>query len=121
MTVHDPALAPTFPSAARDIFAANYPEIPHKLTHRLSSDARLSLEGLAALAEKLPEKAIEYNRGDLPVGVDGKPGGTGLSIGETIRHIATSNSWAVLKNIEQVPEYRALLMALLEELSLIHI
>ena len=53
MTVHDPALAPTFPSAARDIFAANYPEIPHKLTHRLSTDARLSLEGLAALAEKL--------------------------------------------------------------------
>ena len=116
MTVHDTSLAPTFPSAARDIFAANYPEIPHKLTHRLSSDARLSLEGLAVLAEKLPEKAIEYNRGDLPVGVDGKPGGTGLSIGETIRHIATSNSWAVLKNIEQVPEYRALLMGLLEEL-----
>ena len=116
MTVHDTSLAPTFPAAARDIFAANYPEIPHKLTHRLSSDARLSLEGLTALAEKLPEKAIEYNRGDLPVGVDGKPGGTGLSIGETIRHIATSNSWAVLKNIEQVPEYRALLMGLLEEL-----
>ena len=116
MTVHDTSLAPTFPAAARDIFAANYPEITHKLNHRLSSDARLSLEGLAALAEKLPEKAIEFNRGDLPVGVDGKPGGTGLSIGETIRHIATSNSWAVLKNIEQVPEYRALLMGLLEEL-----
>ena len=116
MTVHDTSLAPTFPAAARDIFAANYPEITHKLNHRLSSDARLSLEGLAALAEKLPEKASEFNRGDLPVGVDGKPGGTGLSIGETIRHIATSNSWAVLKNIEQVPEYRALLMGLLEEL-----
>ena len=75
MTVNDTTLAPTFPAAARDIFAANYPEIPHKLTHRLSSDARLSLEGLAALAEKLPGTAIEYNRGDLPVGVDGKPGG----------------------------------------------
>ena len=50
------------------------------------------------------------------MGVDRKPGGTGLSIGETIRHIATSNSWAVLKNIEQVKEYRVLLMGLLEEL-----
>ena len=38
------------------------------------------------------------------------------TIGDTIRHIATSESWAVLKNIEQAPAYRALLMDLLEEL-----
>ena len=65
---------------------------------------------------ELPQRSVEYNRGDLPVGVDGKPSSNGLTIGETIRHIATSNSWAVLKNIEQIPEYNALLMGLLEEL-----
>ena len=45
MTVHDTALAATFPPSARETFAANYPETPHKLTHRLSPDARLSSKG----------------------------------------------------------------------------
>jgi hypothetical protein len=48
--------------------------------------------------------------------VDGKPGATGLSIAETIRRVAEANSWAVLKNIEQVPAYEALLLGLLDEL-----
>ena len=52
----------------------------------------------------------------VPIGVDGKPGDTGISIGDTIRHIATSNSWAVLKNIEQDPAYEALLLNLLGEI-----
>ena len=105
-----------FDDAARDSFAAAYPETPHILRHHLAEHALLTLDSLASLAERLPECSIEYNRGDLPIGVDGKPGGTGLSIGETIRHIARSNSWAVLKNVEQAPEYEALLLALLGEI-----
>ena len=54
MTVHDMSLAQTFPRSARETFARNYPETPHKLTHSLTADARLSLEGLASLAESLP-------------------------------------------------------------------
>ena len=107
---------PCFSDAARRHFAGLYPEQPHLLRHALEEDDRLTLDGLATLAAQLPEKSIEYNRGDLPIGVDGKPGTTGMSIEDTIRHIATSNSWAVLKNVEQVPEYRALLLSLLEEL-----
>ena len=53
----------------------------------------------------------------MPIGVDGKPAGNGLTIGETIRGIETSNSWAVLKNIEQNPVYAALLAELLGELE----
>ena len=121
MTVHDPDLAqqrttPVFPKSTLATFAANYPEVPHTLAHRLQLDERLTLDALASLAGQLPDASIEYNRGNLPVGVDGKPGSNGLTIEETIRHIATSDSWAVLKNIEQVPEYRALLLGLLEEL-----
>src|SRR3546814_20811861 len=41
----------------------------------------------------------------------------GLSIGETISAIDTNRSWAVLKNIESEPDYRQLLMALLDELK----
>ncbi|MBD3729127.1 MAG: transcriptional regulator [Sphingomonadales bacterium] len=105
-----------FPESSRAQFAAAYPELPHILRHNLAQSDLLTLDALAALAGKLPPEEIEYNRGDLPIGVDGKPGSTGMSIGDTIRHIATSNSWAVLKHIERVPEYEALLLALLAEL-----
>lgn len=105
-----------FGAAARLQFAAAYPEVPHVLNHTLTHHDLLTLNALAVLAGKLPESSIEYNRGDLPIGVDGKPGSTGLSIEDTIHHIATSNSWAVLKNIEQVPAYRTLLLSLLGEL-----
>ena len=120
MTKHNPAIAAAtqrvFPSESLVAFAKAYPETPHVLRHALEADERFSLDALASLGEALPAKSIEYNRGDLPIGIDGKPGSNGLSIGETIRQIATSQSWAVLKNIEQVPDYQALLMALLEEL-----
>lgn len=116
MTMSDQQSSEIFGIAARLQFAAAYPEVPHLLRHELADHPLLALDALAALAGDLPGSSIEYNRGDLPIGVDGKPGGTGLSIEDTIRHIATSNSWAVLKNIEQVPAYEALLLSLLAEL-----
>lgn len=115
-SVPSPQARAFFPDSSRARFESAYPETPHLLRHDLHDDSRLSLDALAQLAESLSDQSIEYNRADLPIGVDGKPEPTGLSIGETIRRIATSNSWAVLKNIEQVPEYKALLLHLLGEL-----
>lgn len=106
----------TFPPAALDTFAANYPEVPHKLVHTLGAHPLFEFEALAQLAEALPDPSIEYNRGDQPIGVDGKPAPTGVPIGETIRRIEATGSWAVLKNIEQHPAYAALLGELLGEL-----
>ena len=107
-----------FSTESRAEFAAHYPETPHMLRHQLNDDARLTLDALAHLAEALPDKSIEYNRGDLPLGVDPDAEvSNGLSIADTIRTVDTNHSWAVLKNIEQVPEYRALLMDLLAELQ----
>ncbi|GAB4478262.1 MAG: hypothetical protein OHK0018_09240 [Erythrobacter tepidarius] len=108
--------ASVFGPSARARFAAHYPERPHILTHSLTSHPLLEIEALAQLAEKLPIASVEYNRGDLPIGVDGKPGSNGLTIAETIRRIAEAQSWAVLKNIEQVPAYEDLLLGLLEEI-----
>jgi hypothetical protein len=105
-----------FTAEARAQFAANYPEKPHILPHNLTHHPLLELEALAALAEQIPLASVEYNRGDLPIGVDGKPGPTGLSIAETIRRVAEANSWAVLKNIEQAPAYADLLHGLLHEI-----
>lgn len=105
-----------FPARARSNFKASYPEKPHKLQHDLVSNPLLELETLALLGETLPADSVEYNRGDVPIGVDRKPEGTGLTIGETIRNIASSNSWAVLKNVERKAPYAALLAELLDEL-----
>ncbi|MHA7818991.1 MAG: transcriptional regulator [Erythrobacter sp.] len=114
--ISDIRAAEIFDGDARSTFAANYPETPHKVAHALDRHPLLELEALASLAERLPAKSVEFNRGDLPIGVDGKPDATGLTIAETIRKVAEANSWAVLKNVEQVPEYSALLMDLLSEI-----
>ncbi len=108
--------APVFSAPARARFAAHYPEKPHILGHTLTSHPLLEIEALAQLAELLPIKSVEYNRGDLPIGVDGKPALNGLTIAETIRKVAEAESWAVLKNIEQVPAYNDLLLGLLGEI-----
>ncbi|CDO34743.1 MULTISPECIES: transcriptional regulator [Novosphingobium] len=105
-----------FPPSVRATFASNYPEIPHKLVHALGDHPLMELGALADLAESLPQASIEYNAGNQPIGIDGKPEATGIPIGETIRTIVTSNSWAALKNIEQHPAYAALLEELLGEL-----
>ncbi len=121
MTAHRPvtraSASAVFPPLSRAMFAASYPEGAHKLRHDLGTHPLLELESLAALGEALPEKSIEYNRGDLPIGVDGKPEANGLTIGETIRGIHGTSSWAVLKNVEQHPAYAALLADLLAELE----
>ncbi len=105
-----------FCGVSRADFASSYPNGAHKLSHELANHPLLELEALAQLGEAMPDASVEYNRGDLPVGLDEKPGATGLTIGQTIRAIDTSNSWAALKNVEQIPAYRALLLNLLGEL-----
>lgn len=106
-----------FSSADRAAFAASYPEVPHQLHHRLGRHPLLEIDALARLAERLPAAAIEYNKADLPIGITEKPAASGLSVGETIRRIEETGSWAALKNIEQVPEYAALLADLLAEIQ----
>ncbi|HEV7233124.1 MAG TPA: cupin-like domain-containing protein [Sphingorhabdus sp.] len=107
-----------FDSATRQLFAASYPEVPHKLAHHLRDHPLLTIEALAKLGEALPATSVEYNKGDLPVGIDpALVPANGLSIGDTIRMVETSGSWAVLKNIEQQPLYEALLIGLLTELK----
>ena len=105
-----------FDGPARARFARAYPEVAHRLAHRLTDHPLLTLEALAQLGGALPAASIEYNRGDMPLGVDDKPAANGLSIGETIRGIETCASWAVLKNVEQDDAFAALVEDLLAEL-----
>lgn len=105
------------PQAHAD-FAAAYPEQPTLLDHGLVGHPLLQLDALAALATRIRPVDAEYNRADLPVGVD--PADTpsnGLSIEETIRSIEENGSWMVLKFVEQDPLYRAFLAETLAELE----
>ncbi len=107
-----------FDAEALELFRTLYPEQAGLVTHRLLGHPMFELEALAALAQRIRPVDVEYNRGDVPVGLD--PAATpsnGLSIAETIRRIEQCGSWMVLKFIEQDPDYRALLHSVLTELE----
>ena len=118
MTAYRPLTLPVFPDEALTAFDALYPLLAGPLRHRLPDHPLLALEALAQLGETLAASQVEYNPGALPVGIlpDDIPA-NGLTIGETIRGIDSCASWAVLKNIEGEPAYRALLFDLLAELA----
>ncbi|WP_129792803.1 cupin-like domain-containing protein [Sphingosinicella sp. CPCC 101087] len=110
--------ARAFAGPAQAVFADAYPEQPTLLDHGLVDHPLLKLDALAELATRIRPIDAEYNRGDLPVGID--PADTpsnGLSVEETIRSIEQCGSWMVLKFVEQDPAYRDLLHDTLAELE----
>jgi len=93
------------------------PEFPAAMRHALRDHPLLSFERLAALAQALPRRCIEYNAGDLPIGQN--PATTpanGLTIEETLRRISDRQSWMAIKNVERDAAYRQLLNQCLEEI-----
>jgi hypothetical protein len=85
--------------------------------HRLAEHPLFQLERLVALSQRLPRDSVEYNAGNIPTNQDPtQTPQTGLSIEETVRRIKDANSWMVLKNVEQDPEYQALLGRCLDEI-----
>ena len=102
----------------KSMFATLYPETPGKIRHCLANHPMFTLDALIALAGRMQVKDVEYNRGDLPLGIafDDVPA-NGLSIADTIRNIEQNGSWMVLKFVEQDPAYRALLAETLAELD----
>ena len=92
--------------------------MPHKLVHQLGQHPLMQLDALAVLAETLPDvlDRIQPPQPCRLASMAKRPPSNGFGIGETIRNIASTGSWAALKNIEQSPAYNDLLMELLEEL-----
>jgi hypothetical protein len=106
-----------FDTASLERFRSLYPERAGKLAHNISAHPMLELEALARLAATINPAHVEYNSGNLPVGVDPNAvPGNGLSIEQTIRSIEENNSWMVLKWIENDPAYAALLQETLAPL-----
>lgn len=95
-----------------------YPDRAFRLKHRLAGHPLFSLDALAGLAARLPESAIEYNAGDMPI--DQNPDATpktSLSPVDMIRRIGDGGSWVALKNVEQDARYAALLEECLTEIE----
>lgn len=109
---------PVFSRPALTRFSGLYPEIPGKITHGIADHPLFETEALVALAQRMRAADVEYNKADLPIGVD--PDAVeenGLSLADTIRSIESNGSWMVLKFIEQDDIYRRLLHDTLAELG----
>ncbi len=89
-----------------------------KMSHDLADHPLLSLESVVQLAHDLPIDKVDYNRANLPNDASNATVvGNGLSPAQTVREIETCGSWMVLKGIEHVPAYAALLDELVDELA----
>lgn len=99
-------------------FSALYPEVAGMVRHNMADHPMFTLDALVALAGRMQAKDVEYNRGDLPLGIDfDDVPGNGLSIADTIRGIEENGSWMVLKFVEQDVVYRDLLAETLAEID----
>lgn len=85
--------------------------------HNVADHELLTVEAIARLADRVPAASVEHNRGDLPAVVESTEAVERLdsSPGEIARNIETNGAWMVIKNIEQLVEYRALLDEMLDE------
>lgn len=102
----------------RATFDRQFAKTGFAIRHTLVDHALFQLPRLVELARQLPADRVEYNAGKLALNQD--PAQTprnGLSIEETIQRIEGCSSWMVLKNVEQVPEYDALLRDCLAEVA----
>jgi hypothetical protein len=98
-------------------FAEAFARRPFPVEHRLVDHPLLSLESIAELADALPRSDVERHRADLPLLMpDGAPDLSGRP-SETVLGIEDNNCWMVLWNVEQVPEWRALLDRCLDDVE----
>jgi Cupin-like domain len=89
------------------------------LKHHLVGNPLFSLPRLIELAKTLPRDHIEYNSGNVAIGV--KPEDVpriDKAPDEVIKSIETANAWMVIKRVEHDPAYRAILEAFVREANL---
>ena len=102
----------------RPAFAAAFGKTPFPVRHRLADHPLLTVEAIARLADALPEASVEHNLGSVDAVLpSGEAPRLDLSPGEIARGIDSNGCWMVLKNIEQVAEYRELLESSLAEVT----
>ncbi|NWG24176.1 MAG: cupin-like domain-containing protein [Pseudorhodoplanes sp.] len=92
-----------------DAFTNDFPNRTFALKHELANHPLLTLPRIVDLIRELPRDRLEYNSGRAAISQD--PNATpliDLAPVEIVRQIETCGAWMVLKQIETVPAYRAL-------------
>lgn len=122
MSVHQPlhtgALVGAFGPQALVRFAQAYPAISTTFSHGLAGHPLLELEALAGAAGRMDPRHVEVRASENSNGdafAFAPPEGTGAA--DTIRAIGQTRRWVMLRFVEQVPEYRALLSDTLGEIA----
>jgi hypothetical protein len=96
--------------------AGTFPSEPFRIKHHLAGHPLLSLDALASLATRLDRDRLEYNSGKLqPNQRPDEVPGIDLAPEEVVRQIETAGAWMVLKNVETIPEYAALIRSALAD------
>jgi len=106
----EPAASPVIEPTDRASFTSAFPLRPFGIRHRLAGDPRFSLSRIVDMVRELPRDHIEYNSGQVAIGQD--PDTTpliDLDPEDVVRRIETAGAWMVLKRIEVLPAYRAVL------------
>jgi hypothetical protein len=96
-----------------------FPERPAEISHDLPEDARLTVEAVAALADRLPRKSVICDTAAQPLLVPqgGPPRGVLARPGDVIRNLADANAWLTLLNIEDDPAYADLTNTMLDQVQ----
>ena len=99
---------------------AAFPEHPAEFAHNLHKDARLTLQAIADLADRLPRQSVICDTSAQPLLVPegGPPRGVLDRPGDVIRNIEDANAWLTLLNIEADPAYADLMNTMLDQLEL---
>jgi hypothetical protein len=107
------------PSLEQLPFGGAFPEQPAQFIHSLHDDARLTLEAIADLADRLPRESVICDTSTQPLLAPqgGPPRGTLARPGDVIRNIEDANAWLTLLNIEADPAYAELMNTMLDTLE----
>lgn len=107
------------PSLGQLPLGGAFPAQPAEFAHALHDDARLTLEAIAALADRLPRRSVICDTAAQPLLVPqgGPPRGAQPRPGDVIRNIEDANAWLTLLNIEADPAYADLMNVMLDQLE----
>lgn len=96
--------------------ASGFPDVPSRFKHDLADNPLLSLTALADLARQLDRDRVEFNSGKAQPNQDPNAVvAVDLTPDEVVRQIETCGAWMVLKHVETIPAYKALLEQCLSE------
>ncbi len=99
------------------VFGVHYPQSPIRMAHAMSAHPLLQRGALAALAARLAQGDVECRQADSRHGAGFPMAAVPRdALPDLIARRGDARIWIMLKHIEQLPDYRALLEAIVDPL-----